>query len=178
MKIAVIGTHGVGKSSLVGEFARKRPEYSVIPEMARDMIAERHGDIGSWFDFQIELLWRKTTSEKELRENKNLISDRTAVDNWAYCFYYKALPEKMLDVLREFAIAYSNEYYDLFVYLPAGDFVTAKSRNEERALKIDELIRGLLPNLNNVITLKGSLEERLEKLVSVSIESGGSRSNG
>lgn len=165
MKIAVIGTHGVGKSSLVGEFVKKRPDYVLIPEMAREMLSERHGDIGSWFDFQIELLWRKTTSEGELKDNKNLISDRTAVDNWAYCFYYKALPEKLLDVLKEFAVAYSNNYYDLFIYLPADDFASVKSGNDERAMRIDEIVRTLLPNLENVVTLKGSLEERLDKLL-------------
>ncbi|MBN1289500.1 MAG: ATP-binding protein [Actinobacteria bacterium] len=166
MKIAVIGTHGVGKSTLVSEFISRRPEYSVIPEMAREMIAEQQGDIGSWFDFQIELLWRKTRSENTHKTGKNVISDRTAVDNWAYCTYYRALPEKLLYVLKEFSIAYSNDYYDLFVYLPAEDFVAAKSRDEEKASDIDRIIGTLLPSLNNLMTLRGNLEERVEKLVS------------
>jgi len=67
LKNAVTGTPGVGKSTLVEEFVKRRPEYSVIPEMAREMIAARRGKIDSWLDFQLELLWRKTRGATALR---------------------------------------------------------------------------------------------------------------
>jgi GTPase SAR1 family protein len=38
MKIAVIGAQGVGKSTLVAEFTKRRPDYTLIPEIARDML--------------------------------------------------------------------------------------------------------------------------------------------
>ncbi|MDD5748321.1 MAG: ATP-binding protein [Actinomycetota bacterium] len=167
MRIAVIGTHGVGKSTLVEEFSKRKPEYVVIPEIAREMIAERKGVVNSWFDFQIELLMRKIKAERERRNCKDLISDRTAVDNWAYCWYYRVFPDSLLFSLRELAIGYCNGYYDMFVYLPASDFVIAKSKYAERCEKIDGAIGGLTSSLRNVVVLRGSVEERVSRLVSI-----------
>ncbi len=167
MRIAVIGTHGVGKTTLVEEFAKRKPEYTVIPEMARDMIEERKGRIDSWFDFQLELLTRKLKAEHEQRNYPNIISDRCAVDNWAYCTYYKVFPGSLLYSLRELSIGYCNNYYDLFVYLPASDFVITRSRQAEKCAQIDRMIASILPRLKNCITLRGSVENRVSTLVSI-----------
>jgi len=167
MKIAVIGTHGVGKSTLVEEFARRKPEYKVIPEIARDMIEERKGRITSWFDFQLELMRRKIEAERKFANCKNIISDRTIIDAWAYCWYYKVLPDHLLFSLKELSIGYCNNYYDLFVYLPASDFVITKSMHAERCAKIDEAIGNLLQRLKNPVTLRGSIEERVDKLIEI-----------
>ena len=167
MKIAVIGTHGVGKSTLVSEFTKIRPDFVVIPEFAREMIEERHGRIDSWFDFQLELMKLKIEAEAKNRDCENLISDRTIVDNWAYCWFYKCFPESLIYSLRELAIGYCNWYYDLFVYLPASDFVITKSIHAERCAKIDEAIGKLTKRLKEVAVLKGSVEERVDRLLRI-----------
>lgn len=167
MRIAVIGTHGVGKTTLVEEFAKRKPEYTIIPEIAREMIEERKGRIGSWFDFQLELMRRKIKAEHEQRNNPNIISDRTAVDNWAYCNYYKVFPDALLYSLRELSIGYCNNYYDLFVYLPASDFVITRSRHAERCARIDEMIASIVPSLKKCITLRGAVENRVSTLITI-----------
>jgi len=67
LKIAVVGSQGVGKSTLIKEFVRRRPEYVIIPEIAREMLERAGGTVPSWFDFQLELLWRKIEAETEAR---------------------------------------------------------------------------------------------------------------
>ncbi|GEM_PF-3036471 len=174
MRIAVIGTHGVGKTTLVEEFVKRKPEYTIIPEIARDMIEERKGRISSWFDFQLELMMRKIKAEYEHRENPNIISDRTAVDNWAYCNYYKVFPDNLLYSLRELAIGYCNNYYDLFIYLPASDFVITRSRHAERCARIDEIIASIVPRLEKCKTLRGRVEDRVSALISIVEQTEGS----
>ena len=67
MRIAVIGTHGTGKTSLVEEFLKLKPNYEVIPEIAREMI-QKDVMTDSMFDFQLELLKRKILAENTLRK--------------------------------------------------------------------------------------------------------------
>jgi predicted ATPase len=165
LKIAVIGSQGVGKSTLIEEFVRRRPEYAVIPEMARDMIARSHGAVASWLDFQLELLANKVRAEADLRDVGNVISDRTAVDNWAFAVYHRVFPETMMYVFGEFSIAYANSYYDLFVYLPADDIPFSEERDGEMRAGVDESIRTVLPRLESVVTPRGSVEERVVALL-------------
>jgi len=166
LKIAVVGSQGVGKSTLIEEFVRRRPEYVIIPEIAREMLERAGGTVPSWFDFQLELLWRKIEAETEARVLGNVISDRTVVDNWAFAMYHRVFPEDLMSAFREMGIAYANDYYDLFVFLPVEDVPFARNRDAEMREGVDRLIRSVLPRLEPVTILTGALDERIDRLLS------------
>ena len=116
MRVAVSGTHGVGKSTLIDEFLRRHPEFVLEPEpytaMVEDLGEEFSAepcvdDFRRQLEFNIERLSKRTPGE-------NVIYERCPVD---FLAYIHALDRKSAEPLLE-AVKEAMQHLDLIMYLP------------------------------------------------------------
>jgi len=119
MRIAVSGTHGVGKSTLIDAFLRRHPEFVHEPEPYTVMVE----DLGEEFsaepnvenfrrqlEFNIERLSQHAAGE-------NVIYERCPVD---FLAYVHALDRKGAEALLE-RVSDAMQHLDLIVYLPLDE---------------------------------------------------------
>jgi hypothetical protein len=125
MRIAISGAHGVGKSTLAVLLSTEL-QLPRIDEVART-VADKMG-----FSSTQEVV-KAHPMDKERFQNtilscqintefsnyaRGFISDRSVIDVAAYSTWYK-LPETAK--LRQNAVAYARQNYDLLFYIPLGD---------------------------------------------------------
>ena len=86
MRIAVSGTHGIGKSTLIDEFLRRHPEFVHEPEPYTVLVE----DLGEEFsaeprveDFRMQLEFN-IQRLKQHQEDEDVIYERCPVDFLAY----------------------------------------------------------------------------------------------
>ena len=116
MRVAVSGTHGVGKSTLIDEFVRRHLEFVHEPEPYTVMV----DDLGEEFSAEpcVEDLRRQLEFNIErlsqLAAKANVIYERCPVD---FLAYIHALDPLSVEALLE-PITEAMRQLDLIVYLP------------------------------------------------------------
>lgn len=146
MKIAVIGTHGCGKTSLAfglcTELQRRGRSVELVVEMARRSpfpINEATSEIGQMWILHAHILAEMEGASRA----EVVICDRSVLDNYAY-FCHKFGRRGHLDSM----IAAWMETYDLLVKVPiVEDWLIAdgvRSVNREFQTAIDRLVDELL----------------------------------
>jgi nicotinamide riboside kinase len=81
MKIGIMGASCSGKSTLLKALYEKYPHYCFIEEIASNYTPEQR----AVFSFQRDILRQQISAELDMLP---LISDRTVLDNLAYCMWY------------------------------------------------------------------------------------------
>lgn len=119
MRIAVSGTHGVGKSTLIEEFLRVHPEFVHEPEPYA-VLVEDYGeefsaepcveDFLRQLEFNLERLGRHVAGE-------DVIYERCPVD---FVAYLNVLDPSSTQTLWE-RVSEAMQQLDLIVYLPIED---------------------------------------------------------
>jgi GTPase SAR1 family protein len=161
MRIAVTGTHGVGKSTLIEEFLRRHPEFEHEPEPYEVMV-EDYGeefsaepcveDFLRQLEFNLERLGRHASDE-------NVIYERCPLDFLAYINALDsslsgALMERVLEAMRQL---------DLIVYLPLDDSSDAEFPKLRRAM--DHQLSETITSINiQVVEATGSTAQRLRAI--------------
>jgi hypothetical protein len=180
LKIAVSGTHRIGKTTLTEAFAEARPEYRVECEPYVALVndyGEDFGDDVAFESFERQLRYH-CDRVVALATEPNVVFDRCAADLLAYM---KAAAGNLGDAtLPEEAIASAHqalEGIDLTVHLPLRlnrGFVTdAEDRSYRREVDLhlagilEEDVLGLLGDSASprVLALGGSTARRLERLL-------------
>lgn len=151
-RIAISGSHGVGKSRL----AEQLSELLLLPridEVARsvakgwfaDSEAIRSASPGQKLLFQLCVFHSQIHEETKLQE---FVSDRSVFDAVAYSIYYR-IPRKITDSLTEEAVKHSKGY-DLIIYCPIpedGGVPTAdgfRFTDGESQTEVDRILQDLL----------------------------------
>jgi AAA domain-containing protein len=158
MRIAVSGTHGVGKSTLIEEFLRLHPQFDREPEPYEVMV-EEYGeefseepcdeDFLRQLEFNLERLGHHAS-------NENVIYERCPLD---FLAYLSALDANVHETLLK-RIADAVQQLDLIVYLPlesegGGEYPTLR-----RA--VDRQLSEILTSTNvTVVEATGSTAQRL-----------------
>lgn len=162
MRIAIVGTHSTGKTTLLESLAGHL-DLPVLSEVAREKIAESDklphlmtgGERGKFQKLVLEEQMRRESS------SGRFIADRSVFDAVAYAFdtpYY--------ETLRILAKTHAEAFpYDRIFFLPVefpleGDGV----RNEDEAYRdaIDRELRAILDHAEIPYqTVRGNPEERL-----------------
>jgi hypothetical protein len=176
MRIAVSGTHGVGKSTLIDEFLRRHPEFAHEPEPYTVMVE----DLGEEFsaepcvedflrqlEFNIERLSQHAASE-------NVIYERCPVDFLAYIL---ALDPQRAEALVS-QVSEAMQQLDLIVYLSLD--TTGEDEFPKLQRAVDRRLSGMFredefTNLT-VVEAEGSTVQRLSILENEMLREGRPRS--
>lgn len=116
MRIAVSGTHGVGKSTLIDEFLQRHPEFVHEPEPYTVLVEDLGEEFSSepcvedfrrQLEFNIDRLQQHSADE-------NVIYERCPVD---FLAYIDTLDPKSAEALRDSVLEAINNL-DVIVFLP------------------------------------------------------------
>lgn len=171
MKVCLSGSHGVGKSTLLKKITNEI-NLEIITEIARDL--NKKGllinEEGSDFSYTQFVLFNKHLEFLLFKEN--FISDRGLLDVLSYTEYlYKG--KKIKEEIYNFIlldIKNKLNLYDLIFYFPIefeieGDGVRSMSKNFQKSIEkiMEDFI--LKFNLQNIVYIKGNLEERRKTIL-------------
>jgi len=162
MRIAIIGSHCVGKTTLVEELQKLLPEYEFYPEPYYEL--EERGylfpeiptidDYIEQFEYSIKQI---------LASGDNVIFERCPVDLLAYVQAVnesediQAFYKKVEDILSEI---------DLFIFVPIEepDRILCSEQPELRQ-EVNEILYDLIGDLGiETIEARGSISQRLNKI--------------
>ena len=166
MKIAVTGTHGVGKSTLVEEFLRLHPEFEHEPE-PYEVLSEDYGeefgaepcveDFLRQLEFNLERL-------KERSAEVNVIYERCPLD---FLAYLNALGSNVSETLRE-QISEATQQLDLIVYLPLDQETNDGEFPKLRRAVDRQLSEIIAATTVKVVEATGSTAQRLRTIENAS----------
>lgn len=162
MRIGIVGTHSVGKTTLarclVEKLNHEGQRVSFIKEQVRGVAADLNIQTAEeaamkgakWFSlFQWEILRRQINSERyAVKNGYSFISDRTTLDVLAYYMAGKSEDSEMIkEAYKEIALENVRIGYDLILYLPPAiplEDDGFRQVDEEFRYKIDQTIRRLI----------------------------------
>jgi predicted ATPase len=169
MRIAVSGTHSVGKSTLIDEFLGTHPEFTHEPEPYTVLVE----DFGEEFaaepqveDFRRQLEFN-IARLKQHKRGERVIYERCPAD---FLAYIDALEPQSAEVLLD-PVAEAMQNLDLVVFLPLDNANSNETEYPKLRKAIDRRLHSLLIDdelgmLNTrVVEAKGSTTQRLRIIV-------------
>lgn len=142
MRIAISGTHFIGKSTLIEDFIEKHPEYKNAEEPYYQLLEEKGMEdaLEPSLDSLLEELQRSIQQLTETSNEKNMIFDRCPVDFIAYAMC--ALDKDDIDVndsevadsFTEIKLALNT--LDLIIFLPISKDNNIEYTEENPAYRI------------------------------------------
>lgn len=163
MKI-LLGSHGVGKSTLLKAVQEKYPDYYVTDGFSRPVYK-----ISRMLDFsetekQVVINELSAWAYQNYLSHRNVISTRSIID----CIIYSQIlhPNMKLKEMIELFNA-TKDQVEYFFYIPIefGFIYDPDRLNEELQKKVDFLFQDFIAtNIpgDKLITIQGTVEERLE----------------
>lgn len=166
-KIAITGSMGTGKTTLVNDLHKKlhHKDYVLLPEVARLMIGKGYKlDLGVTPELEILMAQYQQDQEK----GEKWIADRCLIDILAYCIVL--FPENYIleKSIRNFL---KDSPYDLVVYVPIEFSIEddgVRITDIDFQKRVDEEIKNIVfTDYKDVLEVRGSREERVEKILKV-----------
>jgi nicotinamide riboside kinase len=166
-KIAIIGSHGVGKTTLIQRLKTLYPELNFIDEVARDLQIQYGKSTRDMNDeekskFQLEAMQLQIDKEKGL---DSYISDHCAI---SYLPYSTELPvyNELKSKIREQYLPVLNQLQIIYIPIEFGlENDGLRFATDEYQQYIDETLVNLLHRYNlKYTTITGSIEERMEQI--------------
>lgn len=170
-KVALIGTHGTGKTSIIKKIVETTNLCS-INEIARGFDMNT-SDMGEYKIYQRKILAEQIKKEIELiLLCGNFISDRSTIDNMAYYLLKckdvttKYERERYCKIAIENAQKYSHLFYIPIEFeLEDDEFRFLDKKFQQQ---VDEEILAIISHFKlNVHFISGSLDQRVSKILEV-----------
>lgn len=172
MKIALIGAHKTGKTTVFELLKPHLQDFHFIPEV----IQEFNYNTTSHYEYMYIQERVLSTQMHQESQHSNVVCDRSLIDNFAYmvasCYKYKPLSHQYCDIIGDLteksmtvvsAIEKFNDYAYLFYFPPLPD---TKPKHKEYQELIDHIIKYLLYQYDIIYTtLTGTPEERVQKIL-------------
>jgi len=173
MKIAIIGSHCTGKTTLINKLQSmiEFRDYEFYPEAIREISRlgfpcnERAGDESQLAMMSLHLLHLK---------QENMVTDRCLLDNYVYTYMLKAMgsniSQQCVNILQNYFIDNINNY-DIYAFCPVqfklkndGFRMTDKKVQDDIS---EEILRTLIKYVpeNRYILLMGETPERVNQLL-------------
>ena len=160
MKIAIIGSHGVGKSTLAKELS-KILKFPILPDTAREALLKGFAvNEATPPENQLWILSKQMEYERELKDN--FIADKTLFDNIVYARQIFT-DQNFLTVIEN--IVQKIASYDLYIYLPIEIPLVDDGRSMDPVFqqKIDAEYLKLMGEFGiSYYQVRGSIKERLK----------------
>ena len=171
MKIGLCGTMSVGKTTLVNALKEIQDfkNYNFATERSKYL-----NDLGIPLNTDSTLKGQTIFLAERCAEliNENIITDRTVIDVMAFTKNAKTIDFKDKEYFEDYARIFVGEYDYIFYISPVGIPIEdngVRETDEQYRELIDETILHLLRTYGhrckNVIMLKGSTQERIEKIL-------------
>ncbi|WP_299003016.1 ATP-binding protein [uncultured Shewanella sp.] len=182
MRIAISGTHCVGKTRLIDDLIIRYPEYQSMKEVYYELLDEEDGAFAlePTIDNMLKQLDASIEQLEQQDMEKNIIFDRCPLDFIAYAMHAAELDSIDIhchEISERFpqVIEILNQL-DLIVFLPMTEqspvfyaeenpeYRKAVDKYFKRLYRDDELY--LFPNYNQpkIVEIFGSPQERVEKM--------------
>ena len=175
MKVAVTGSHGVGKSTLINDIlnylnreAGLSRSFKLLEETPRQAfklgfpINENNTPETQLWIFAKQL-------EMELVANDDYIVYKCYVDLLAYALHFFKERQDLINTLKDISSRAANKY-DLVIYLPTGEFPIeddgVRSTDTDFQERVDKLVLKILVEFGiNYVKITGNKEERLRRAI-------------
>ncbi|MCK4306171.1 MAG: ATP-binding protein, partial [Candidatus Eisenbacteria sp.] len=144
-KIAFVGTHGVGKTTLCYELAAWMKKHEARVDMVREVARRCPLPINreTTLDAQSWILHTQIADEIQLANEQDVvICDRSLLDNYAYLVYRLPPPPTLDALVAHWMRTYTHLFKVPIVNPPAFDGTRDTNRAFQEAVdqKVDELI--------------------------------------
>ena len=166
MKI-LLGSHGVGKSTLLKEVQQALPLYYVTDGFSRPVYKISKKLDFSEHEKQVVINELSAWAYQNYLSHKNVISTRSIID----CIIYSQILAPEIDIENLITLfEQTKDEVEYFFYIPIEfSFVYDPERlNEDLQKKIDVLFMDFITQhvpANRLIVIKGTLEQRLETIL-------------
>ena len=171
MKIGLCGTVSVGKTTLVKELSKlsQFKDYSIAVERSKYLQS-----LGIPLNYDTTIEGQTIFLAERVSElmKDNIITDRTIIDVMAFTQNAKSIPyqdkDKFVDYAKEFIREYDYIFYISPEGLPIEDNGVRETDEHYRDVidfTITSFIRKYAYMMNNIETIKGSTEERVEQIL-------------
>jgi thymidylate kinase len=137
LKIAFVGTHGVGKTTLCYELAAWLKRREVRVDMVREVARRCPLPINreTTLDAQSWILHAQIAEEIHLANQQDaVVCDRSVIDNYAYLVHRLAPPAWLDELVRHWAHTYTHLFKVPIVDPPRFDGVRDTSREFQEAI--------------------------------------------
>lgn len=178
MNISLIGSHGVGKTSVFNELLMAMPQWRYLSESTRKLMpilgyedpyvfVDTFGI--SFFESIIISHW--SILDYKFIESPITIIDRCPLDNLAYYYLLRKEEEYKYEQLLTKLTLYYLKYIDVFILFPIGVFelLPDKMQRKETQVELDRLIKWLLKknNIEYYNLQSTGVENRCEEIISL-----------
>lgn len=168
MKI-LLGSHGVGKSTLLKHVHSLIPHYYVTDGFSRPVMRIKEKEIVDMKNYQMQAMLNELTvwAYDNYLDFKYVISTRSIIDAIIYSEILS--PELKIDYLYE-KFDQTVDKVERFFYIPIEfkiDLTDKERLDEVLQKKVDELIQKFIQEhipLDKLTILQGSIGERYEKM--------------
>lgn len=169
MRIAISGTHGVGKSTLIDEFLDMQPEFTHEPEPYSVLVE----DFGEEFaaepqveDFRRQLAFN-IARVKQHKRGERVIYERCPAD---FLAYIDALEPQSAEPLLD-PVTDAMQNLDLIVFLPLDDANRMEAEYPKLQKAVDRRLHSMLIDdelemiETRVVEARGSTAQRLRIVI-------------
>jgi predicted ATPase len=155
MKLAFIGSHGVGKTTLCYDLAARLKRQDRAVDLVKEVARECPLPINRETTFQAQAWILHTQIAQEIAtaaENEVIICDRSVLDNYAYLVYQAGRRPEYDALVREWVGTYDRLFKVPIIDAPTFDGKRDVSRTFQHAIDavIDDLARDLGVNCHRL----------------------------
>lgn len=173
MKIGLVGTVSVGKTTLVNALKElpQFKDYHFATERSKYL-----RDLGIPLNTDSTLKGQTIFLAERVSElmRENLLTDRTVIDVMAFTDASKSIGSLEKSLFKEYASNFINDYDYIFYITPKGVEIEDNGVRETNAeyrdlidLTIQQLLKTYSNKIKNLHTISGSTEERIKRIIGI-----------
>ena len=173
MKIGLVGTQSVGKTTLVNALKElpQFKDYHFATERSKYL-----KDLGIPLNTDSTLKGQTIFLAERVSElmRENLLTDRTVIDVMAFTDASKSIGSLEKSLFKEYASNFINDYDYIFYVTPKGVEIEDNGVRETNAeyrdlidLTIQQLLKTYSNKIKNIYTISGPVNERVKQILGI-----------